>query len=67
MKVNLLRSQRNRLENQIANLITITITAQRVVDQRDAEIEALQERQRSSEQRKNDENDEKRARKNNKK
>lgn len=67
MKVNLLRSQRNRLENQIANLITITITAQRVVDQRDAEIEALQERQRSSEQRRNDENDEKRARKNNKK
>lgn len=65
--MNLLRSQRNRLENQIANLITITITAQRVVDQRDAEIEALQERQRSSEQRKNDENDEKRARKNNKK
>lgn len=65
--MNLLRSQRNRLENQIANLITITITAQRVVDQRDAEIEALQERQRSSEQRRNDENDEKRARKNNKK
>lgn len=45
VKVNLLQSQRNRLENQITNLVTMTITAQRVVDQKDAEIKTLQDRQ----------------------
>lgn len=43
--MNLLQSQRDRLEHQITNLVTMTITAQRVVDQKDAEIKALQERQ----------------------
>lgn len=44
----------------------MTITVKRVVNRKDAEIKALQERQRSSEQRENQENDEKRTRKNNK-
>lgn len=64
--MNLLRSQRDRLESQITNLITMSITAQRVVDQKDAEIEALQKRQRSSTKRENDENNAKRAQKNKK-
>lgn len=67
MKVNLLRSQRDRLENQISNLVTMSITVQRVVDQKDAEIKALEARQRLYEQRENDENNEKLARKHNKK
>lgn len=67
VKVNLLRSQRDRLENQIANLLTMSVTVQRVVDQKDAEIKALEARQRSYEQRENDENDEKVAQKNKKK
>lgn len=50
--MNLLQSQRDRLESQITNLITMSITAQRVVDQKDAEIKGLQERQKSSSQRK---------------
>lgn len=51
VKVNLLRSQRDRLENQIANVVTISITAQRVVDQKDAEIRALQKRQQENDER----------------
>lgn len=51
VKVNLLRSQRDRLENQIANVVTISITAQQVVDQKDAEIRALQKRQQENDER----------------
>lgn len=67
MKVNLLRTQRDRLDDQITNLLTMSITAQRVVDQKDAEIKALEERHRLYEQRVHDENNKKLARKTNKK
>lgn len=66
IKVNLLRSQRNRLENQITNLITMSVSAQRVVDQKDAEIQELQKCQNLSSQRENDENEKKSSQKNKK-
>lgn len=60
--MNLLRTQRDRLETQITNLLSMTVTAQRVVDQKDAEIKDLQERQKATIRRENNENNVKFAR-----
>lgn len=58
------RPQQNRPENQNTHPITISITAQSVIDQKNAEIEALRKRLRSFKKRENDGNDEKHAREN---
>lgn len=47
VKVNLLRSQVNRLEHQIDIMLNMSINTQRIADKKSEEIKVLEEQQRN--------------------